>query len=70
MSFELWAMTPEQGEKLLAVVESATQAVDMNTTVASIVRSEAAAYFAGQKSAEETARLIQSKVNLYVSEQS
>ncbi|MBR4550175.1 MAG: extracellular solute-binding protein [Oscillospiraceae bacterium] len=69
MDFELWAMTPEQAEKLLGVVEGATRAVDMNATIAGIVCEEAAAFFAGQKSAEEVARLIQSKVNLYVSEQ-
>ncbi len=69
MDFELWAMTPAQAEKLLGVVESATRAVDMNATVAGIVREEAAAFFAGQKSAEEVARLIQSKVSLYVNEQ-
>ena len=69
MDFTLWAMTPAQAEKLRGVVESADRAVDMNTTVAGIVRTEAAAYFAGQKSAEEVARLVQSKVSLYVSEQ-
>lgn len=69
MDFKLWAMTPAQAEKLLGVIESADRAVDMNTTVAGIVREEAAAFFAGQKSAEEVARLVQSKVRLYVSEQ-
>ena len=69
MDFTLWAMTPAQAEKLRGVVESADRAVDMNATVAGIVRTEAAAFFAGQKSAEEVARLIQSKVSLYVSEQ-
>ena len=69
MDFTLWAMTPAQAEKLRSVVESADRAVDMNTTVAGIVRTEAAAFFAGQKSAEEVARLVQSKVSLYVSEQ-
>ena len=69
MDFELWAMTPAQAEKLRGVVESAAHSVDMNATVAAIVREEAAAFFAGQKSAAEVARLIQSKVGLYVSEQ-
>lgn len=69
MDFELWAMTPAQAEKLLAVIEGASRSVDMNASVAAIVREEAAAFFAGQKSAEEVARLVQSKVNLYVSEQ-
>ena len=70
MEFQLWAMTKTQADKLLGVIESATRSVDMNASVAAIVREGAAAYFAGQKSAEETARLIQSRVGLYVSEQS
>ena len=69
MEFQLWAMTQEQADKLLAVVESTTRSVDMNASVAAIVREGAAAFFAGQKSAEETAHLIQSRVNLYVNEQ-
>ena len=69
MDFTLWAMTQEQADKLLNVIESASKAVDMNTTVSGIIREEAAAYFAGQKSVEEVARLIQSKVNLYINEQ-
>ena len=69
MDFTLWAMTQEQADKLLAVIEGADRAVDMNTTVSGIIREEAAAYFAGQKSVEEVAKLIQSKVSLYVSEQ-
>ena len=69
MEFQLWAMTQAQADKLLAVVENATRSVDRNGSVAAIVREGAAAYFAGQKSAEETAHLIQSRVNLYVNEQ-
>jgi hypothetical protein len=69
MEFELWAMSEEQAEKLLQVIETADRGADLNTTVAGIIREEAQAYFAGQKSAEEVARLVQSKVKLYVSEQ-
>lgn len=36
----------------------------------SIITEEAAPYFAGQKSAEETAKIIQSRVEIYVSENS
>lgn len=70
MEFELWAMTPEQAEKLLAAIESATYAADINTSLFAIVKEEAAAYFAGQKSVDEVARLVQSKAKLYISEQS
>ena len=35
-----------------------------------ILSDEAAAYFAGEKSLDDTANMIQSRVNLYVAEQS
>ena len=35
-----------------------------------IISDEAAAYFAGEKSLDDTANMIQSRVNLYVAEQS
>ena len=35
-----------------------------------IITAEAAAYFAGDKSLDDTANMIQSRVNLYVAEQS
>ena len=39
-------------------------------TAMDIIRTECAAFFAGSKSAEETAALIQSRLSLYVAEQS
>ena len=36
----------------------------------SIISEEAAPYFAGQKSAEEVAKIIQSRIQIYVSENS
>ncbi|MBR1457208.1 MAG: extracellular solute-binding protein [Oscillospiraceae bacterium] len=69
MDFELWAMTQEQADKLLQVIETSDRAVDLNSALFGIVKSEAEAYFAGQKTAEEVARLVQSKASLYVSEQ-
>ena len=35
-----------------------------------IISDEAGAFFAGEKTAEETARLIQNRVQLYMAEQS
>ena len=34
-----------------------------------MVQNEAAPFFAGERSAEDTARIIQSKVSLYMAEQ-
>ena len=43
--------------------------LNYDQSILDIVMSEAQAYFAGQKSADEVARLVQSKVNIYVNEQ-
>ena len=66
---EFYAMTQEQADKLLEVIETTTRVVNTNDSLIQIVTEEAQAFFAGQKSAEEVARLTQSKVNIYVNEQ-
>lgn len=69
MEFELWAMTPQQADKLQRLIASLDRSVDINPTLYALVRDEAAAFFAGQKTAAEVAHLIQSKASLYLSEQ-
>ena len=51
-------------DELLKRIESVFDGRILN-----IVKEQAQAYFAGQKSAEEVARLVQSKANIYVNEQ-
>ena len=65
----IYAMTQEQADKLLEVINTATRAMSSNDSIYSIVSEQAQAFFAGQKSAEEVARLIQSKANIFVNEQ-
>ncbi|MBQ4652289.1 MAG: hypothetical protein IJB78_06195, partial [Oscillospiraceae bacterium] len=59
----------EEGEALRNLVSTTTKYANYNDSVYEIVLEQAEAYFAGQKSAEEVARLIQSKANIYVNEQ-
>lgn len=66
---EIYAVTQEQADRLMEVINSTTKVANYNSSVFSIVSEEAQAFFAGQKSAEEVARLIQSKANIYVNEQ-
>ena len=68
-TYEVYAMTQEQADKLLEVINTTTKVMDENDSIFSIVQEQAAAFFAGQKSAEEVARLVQSKANIYVNEQ-
>lgn len=63
------ALTQAQAEKIIALVESTERLYDYDESIASIVTEEAAAFFYGQKSAEDAAKLIQGRVNIYVSEQ-
>ena len=55
--------------ELVELVSTTTKVADYNDSIIEIVAEQAAAYFEGQKSAEDVAKLIQSKVNIYVNEQ-
>ena len=66
---EIYALEPEQVQQIRELIESTTKAADYNQEILQIVEEQAAPFFAGQKSAEEVARLVQSKANIYVNEQ-
>ncbi|MDR1330300.1 MAG: extracellular solute-binding protein [Oscillospiraceae bacterium] len=59
----------EEIEDLRRVIAGVRVASRRDEAVNAIIEDAAGAYFAGQKSAEETARDIQSRVSIYVSEQ-
>jgi len=65
----IYALTDEQAKTIDDLVNTTTKYANYNDSIYQIVLEQAAAYFAGQKSAEEVARLIQSKANIYVNEQ-
>lgn len=58
----------EQLEELIAYVESITEIPFEDNSVMNIINEEIGAYFAGQKTAEATAKLIQNRVQLYLDE--
>lgn len=66
----IYAMSQEQADEISSVVKAATKFYDYDESIISIVCEEAEAFFAGQKSAADVAKLIQGKVNIYVNEQS
>lgn len=67
--YEIYATTPRQAQMLREVIASATKMMDYDMSIINIVKEEAAAYFAGQKTAQDVCKLIQSKVNIYINEQ-
>ena len=66
---ELYAVTQEQYDAVLALIDSTTTFVDYDQNVLDIISDEAAGYFAGSKTVEEASKLIQSRVSLYIQEQ-
>ena len=63
------SLTREDGDALLELVEATEGTRFFDHTIESIIKEEAAAFFAGDKTAQETADLIQSRVSLYLGEQ-
>lgn len=66
---EIYCLTEEQVEQIRALILTTTKVADYNQEILDIVKEQAAPFFAGQKSAEEVAKLVQSKANIYVNEQ-
>ena len=69
-SAEIYAATPEQVQMVRDLIDSAVAGTNNDETILKIITEEAAAYFEGQKSAQEVAGIIQSRVQTYVSENS
>ena len=65
----IYAMTQEQADEVLNIIETCDHVADYDSSIFDIVNEQAQAFFAGQRSVDEVARLIQSKANIYVNEQ-
>ena len=65
----IYAMTQEQADEVMNVITTCTRVADYNSSIYDIVAEQAEAFFSGQKSVDDVARLIQSKANIYVNEQ-
>ena len=65
----IYSITQEQADKVMDVIQSTTRLYDEDTTILDIICELTDAFFAGEKTAEETARLIQAKLSIYVNEQ-
>ena len=63
-------MTRADADKLLDFLEAIENLSDYDRAIMDIINSECQAMFAGDKTPEETAELIQSRASLYVAEQS
>lgn len=69
LEVEFHAMTQAEADKLIEAVNTTTKLYKADDSIYEIVSEQAAAFFTGQKSAQDVARLVQSKAMIYVNEQ-
>lgn len=67
--FEFYALTQEQADELVELIESTDKISTGNEKLYDIVAKHAKAYYAGDKTLDETAKFIQSEANIYINEQ-
>ena len=68
MGSRIYAAGEEEIEGIRQLIEIARPLSRESEEIYSIIGEEAAPYFAGQKSAAEVAKIIQSRIQIYVSE--
>ncbi|MDR2606257.1 MAG: extracellular solute-binding protein [Oscillospiraceae bacterium] len=66
---EYYALTQEQLDKFMEMLDKVSGSYTNNDTLLEIITEETAPFFAGQKTAEEVAKIIQSRASIYVNEQ-
>lgn len=68
-TIDIYAMTKEEAQALRELINSTDRSAAYDKNVMNIVSEELQSFFSGAKSAEDTARLIQDRVGIYVNEQ-
>lgn len=67
---DFYAMTQDEADLLQSIIDNAQAISVSDSNITDIIFEEAAAYFAGQKTAEQVADIVQNRVGTYVAEQS
>lgn len=65
---EIFAASQEEIDEIRFLIDNARLAVNNSEEIFSMISEEAEGYFAGQKSPQDVAKIIQSRVELYVKE--
>ena len=65
---ELTPLTQEERDYVVGFIESLTEHVEYDEEILNIITEEAAAYFGNQKSVDDVAKIIQSRISIYVNE--
>ena len=68
VNIEIESATDEEVEGFLAILEKADELQYQDTAIMAIIEEEVKPYFEGQKSVDEVADIIQSRVDIYLKE--
>ncbi len=68
VSIDTYAATEEQVERVRAMIDHVQIRRGMDNRLTEIIYGEAAAYFKGQKTVEEVAKVVQNRVQIYLDE--
>ncbi len=66
---QLYALSQEEADDIRALVSGTDRVWGSDQGILDTITAESEAFFAGQKSAQEVAKLVQSKLTIYVNEQ-
>lgn len=66
---DFYAITEKQAADIRAIIDSVTCTGDYDESLLNIIQDETAAFFNGEKNADETASIIQSRMSIYINEQ-
>ncbi len=66
---DIYELSQEEADDYMKLISETKTCYDDHSAIVRIIWEEAQPFFAGQKSAEDVAKLIQSKANIYVNEQ-
>ena len=65
---DIYAVSEEEAAKMMDTINRIDGAYSYNEQLMAIIEEESAPYFAGQKTVDEVADIIQNRIQLYVNE--
>lgn len=69
VEIQMYALKQDEVQQILDLINTTDRIYSYDNSMYEIVTEQCSAFFAGAKTAEETAKLVQSRVSLYVNEQ-
>ncbi|MEG0941213.1 MAG: extracellular solute-binding protein [Oscillospiraceae bacterium] len=69
MTVDFFAITQEEADQIRALIDSVEKTGIYDESIMGIIKEEATLFFKGEKTVEQTAEMVQSRMSIYVNEQ-